>query len=567
MPELDRRKFLRLLGGASASLPLACGAGDSGSDAAPRPNIILIMADDLGFSDIGCYGGEIETPNLDRLAQGGVRLTQFYNAARCCPTRASLMTGLYQHQAGVGHMMEDYALPGYRGDLSPSCVTIAEVLRSAGYTTLMSGKWHVTTPDPSAKHNWPRQRGFDRFYGTIHGAGSFYDPVSLTRENEAIEPERDDYYYTTAIGDEAVAYIDEYGRASSGAFGETSGENAKPFFLYTAFTAPHWPLHAPDDAIKKYKGRYDQGWDALRDERRRRMIDMGLIDEAWPLTPRDESVPAWEDADNKEWHARRMEVYAAQVDLMDQAIGKIVAKVEQMGLSENTLILFLADNGGCAEEIQPQWTGLHYPSHTRDGRPVQQDNDPAVMPGPEETYQSYGVPWANASNTPFRLYKHWVHEGGIASPLIAYQPGAVKQTGQLNSEPSHLIDIMATCVDVSGAEYPAEYRGHAITPLEGKSLAPVFASGERESHEAIFWEHEGNRAIRQGKWKLVSRYNEQERRDGPWELYDIDADRTEMNNLAAEQPERVTAMAGVWEAWAARSLVVPWRSWEKPEQA
>ena len=555
MPELDRRKFLRLLGGASAALPLGCGSGDTGSSAAPRPNIILIMADDLGFSDIGCYGGEIETPNLDRLAQGGVRLTQFYNTARCCPTRASLMTGLYPHQAGVGHMMEDYALPGYRGDLSPSCVTIAEVLRSADYTTLMSGKWHVTTPDPAAQHNWPRQRGFDRFYGTIHGAGSFYDPVSLTRENDAIEPEGDDYYYTTAIGDQAVAYIDEYGAQDN------------PFFLYTAFTAPHWPLHAPDDAIEKYKGRYDQGWDALRDERRRHMIEMGLIDETWPLTPRDESVPAWEDADNKEWHARRMEVYAAQVDLMDQAIGKIVAKVERMGLSDNTLILFLADNGGCAEEIQPRWTGLHFPSHTRDGRPVQQDNDPSVMPGPEETYQSYGVPWANASNTPFRLYKHWVHEGGIASPLIAYWPAGVKQIGELNNEPSHLIDIMATCVDVAGADYPTEHRGHAVTPLEGKSLAPVFETGERESHEAIFWEHEGNRAIRQGKWKLVSRYNERERRDGEWELYDMAADRTEVNNLAAEQPERVATMAGTWEAWAARSLVVPWQSWEEPVEA
>ena len=552
MPQLDRRRFLELLGGVSGVLPLGCGGGRS---AAERPNIILIMADDLGFSDIGCYGGEIETPHLDRLARDGLRLTQFYNTARCCPTRASLMTGLYPHQAGVGHMMGDYGLPGYRGDLNRNCVTIAEVLRSAGYATWMSGKWHVTPPDNSATRNWPRQRGFDRFYGTIHGAGSFYDPYSLTRENEPIEPEGEDFYYTAAIGEEAAAYIDEYGARD------------KPFFLYASFTAPHWPLHAPADAVEKYKGRYDQGWDALREERRRRMIDMGLIDEAWPLTPRDEAVPAWEEAGHKEWHARRMEVYAAQVDLMDQAIGKIVGKVEQMGLSHNTLIFFLADNGGCAEEIQPSWRGLHFPTRTRGGRRVQQGNDPSVMPGPEETYQSYGAPWANASNTPFRLYKHWVHEGGIASPLIVYWPAGVERSGQLSDEPSHLIDIMATCVDVASGGYPAEYEGRSITPLEGKSLRPVFETGGREGHEALFWEHEGNRAVRQGPWKLVSRYNEREGRDGEWELYELEADRTEMNDLAARHPERAAAMAGRYEAWAARSGVVPWRSWRQSAQA
>jgi arylsulfatase len=549
----NRRQFLKAVGGTAAAAGLGCGGGrepENRSGSAERPNIIVIMADDFGISDLGCYGSEIETPNIDKLAAGGLRFTQFYNTARCCPTRASLLTGLYPHQAGVGHMMSDYGLPGYRGDLNRQCVTMAEALKPAGYKTLMSGKWHVT-PIGSPQDNWPRQRGFDRFFGTIHGAGSFYDPVSLTLENESIPADAPDFYYTTEIGKQAARFIEEEG----------GGDD--PFFLYMPFTASHWPLHAFDEDIAKYKGRYDSGWDRLRAQRHERMIGMGLVDAKWRLTDRDVDVPPWADAEHKEWQARRMEVYAAQIDVMDRAVGTVMSKVEEMGLAENTLVLFLADNGGCAEElrVRNRSRSPHVPITTRDGRPVQASNDPTVMPGPEDTYQSYGVPWANASNTPFRRYKHWVHEGGIATPLIAHWPGRIRDVGGLTHEQGHLTDIMATCVDVAGAGYPRTFGGNEITPLEGKSLVPVFEHGQREGHEAIYWEHEGNRAVRRGDRKLVSRYGDPT--GGAWELYDVAADRTETMNLAEANPEEVAELTEMYEAWAQRAGVVPWKSWQQ----
>ncbi|MBK9171229.1 MAG: arylsulfatase [Bryobacterales bacterium] len=523
-----------MLGAAALS---ACGRG------AKRPNIVLIMADDMGFSDLGCYGGEIETPNLDALARNGLRFAQFYNTARCCPTRASLLTGLYPHQAGVGHMVNPREnSPGYRGDLARESVTIAEALKPAGYNTLMSGKWHVT-PVTDSKHNWPLQRGFDRFYGTIHGAGSFYDPATLAEGNDYVEPDKPEFNYTDAISDRAAAFVREY------------AAKPEPFFLYVPYTAPHWPLHEPESGIAKYKGRYAQGWDALRMERHQNMIRMGLVDVRWPLTPRDPDAPAWPQAKDKEWQQRRMEVYAAQVDRMDQGIGRIVAALRESEAEENTLILFLADNGGCAEELREnprQPRARHVPEKTRAGEPVQLGNDPQVMPGPENTYQSYGIPWANASNTPFRLYKHWVHEGGISSPLIAHWPARIKNPGTITNEPGHVIDLMATCVDAAGAKYPQEFAGTKITPLEGKSLIPVLAEGRREGHSEIYWEHEGNRAVRQGKWKLVSRH------PGEWELYDLDADRTELDDLSAKEPAKVAELAANYDAWARKCGVEPW---------
>jgi len=345
MGHLDRRSFLRAACGAGAAL--ACDVARSQGDL--RPNIVVMMADDMGYSDLGCYGGEIDTPRIDALAEGGVRFRQFYNAARCCPTRASLLTGLYPHQTGMGHMTNDFGLPGYRGDLNRKSVTLAEVLRPAGYATLMSGKWHVTpeveSPD---KRNWPLQRGFDRFYGTIQGGGSYYNPVPLTRDDEPIEPEGEDFYYTTAIGENAARFVAE-------------APLDRPFLLYVAFTSPHFPLHAPEEAIQKYRGRYDGGWDLLREERYRRMIDLGVIRPEWPLTPRDESVPSWDEVAGKAWHARRMEVYAAQIELMDRAVGDVIDALEARGSLDNTLVLFLADNGGNAERLR--------------------GNDPAVMPG------------------------------------------------------------------------------------------------------------------------------------------------------------------------------------------
>jgi len=520
------------------------------ADRPDRPDIVIIMADDMGYSDIGCYGSEIHTPNLDALADKGIRFTQFYNTARCCPTRASLLTGLYPHQAGIGHMMNDNGVPGYRGDLSDRSVTIAEVLRGAGYATFMSGKWHVTRFVEGPNHNWPMQRGFDKFYGTIHGAGSFYDPVSLTRGNTPLASPTGNYYYTDAISENAVDYIAEH----------VTTTPDQPFFLYVSYTAPHWPLQALEEDIERYRGRYDTGWDVLRAERFRRMKDMNIIDPSWALAERDPSVPAWEEADHKAWQARRMEVYAAQIDRMDQGIGTIVATLTETGRLDNTLILFLADNGGCAEELTDTWTGRHFPSETRDGRAVRQGNNPDDMPGAEDTYQSYGVPWANASNTPFRLYKHWVHEGGIATPLIAHWPAQITAHGDLRSQPSHLIDLMATCVDVAQARYPKTTEtGQPVSPMEGTSLLGAF-NGKSIPRDALYWEHEGNRAIRVEDWKLVARGLE-----GPWELYHLANDRTETNDLAADHPAQVEEMATLWQQWAERAHVVPRHQEKVPE--
>jgi arylsulfatase len=530
---MTRRDFTSTLAGA-LMLPVAA------QKAPQRPNIIVILADDMGYSDIGCFGGEVHTPNLDRLATNGVRFRQFYNTARCCPTRASLLTGLYPHQAGVGHMMADNGLPGYRGDLNRECVTIAEALRPAGYRTLMAGKWHVTPAEIQSKHNWPLQRGFDRFYGTIHGAGSFYDPASLAEGNDFVEPDRKDYYYTDALSDRAAKWVSESVVAN------------QPFFLYLPYTSPHWPLHALEDDIRKYEDRYKQGWDALRQQRLERMVETGVIDRRWTLTDRDPAVPAWKDAPNKEWEARRMAVYAAMIDRMDQGIGRVTAALDESRALDNTLILFMADNGGCAEELTPTWKGLHIPTKTRDGFAVKVGNDPNVMPGSEDTYQSYGIPWANASNTPFRLYKHWVHEGGISTPLIAHWPAGVQKPGRFEDEPGHLIDVMATCVDAAKAKYPAAVESAGIQPMEGRSLLPLLQGRRGGPERDLYWEHEGNRAIRRGRWKLVSRH------PGPWELYDVAADRTETRNLAADHPDHVRDLESRYNAWAKRARVAPW---------
>ena len=577
MNTLSRRNFVKNasaagLGSAALSITGCASASRrsaSGNDA-KRPNIILIMGDDMGFSDLGCYGSEIHTPNLDRLAGKGVRFTQFYNTARCCPTRASLLTGLYSHQAGVGHMMEDRNLPGYRGQLNQNCVTIAETLKGAGYSTYMAGKWHVTPnkgPD-GPKHNWPRQRGFDRFFGTIHGAGSFFDPNSLTLDNNMIAP-WDGFYYTDAISDYSTHFIDNH-------------REDNPFFMYVSYTAAHWPMHAKPEDIAKYKGRYSAGWDALRKERHQRMIKMGLVDPQWEMTPRDEGVTAWEDEPMKEWQTRRMEVYAAMIDCMDQGVGRIVDALEAKGELENTLIFFLQDNGGCAEEygsrgaekpdpsipinLKPMALGELQPDMqpkvTRDGRPVRTGE--GVMPGAADTYVAYGKGWANASNTPFRLYKHWEHEGGISTPLIVHWPDRVTDHGALREQPGHLIDIMATCVDAADARYPAQYNGHEITPMEGRSLLPAFG-GLPIEREAIYWEHEGNRAVRVGDWKLVARVKRNNRVTpedlDAWELYDLSTDRTEMNNLIDAYPGRAARMKQMWNAWAERAKVLPW-PWE-----
>jgi arylsulfatase len=505
-----------------------------------RPNIILILADDMGFSDLGCYGSEIHTPHLDRLAGQGVRFTQFYNCARCCPSRSSLLTGLYPHQAGIGHMVDQAGpAPGYTDDLSPRSRTIAEVLRASGYQTGMVGKWHVT-PVNESKHNWPLQRGFEGYYGIIHGAANYFNPDTLTRDNERITADGKDYYFTDAIGENAVRYLDDFSRSR------------KPFFLYAAFTAPHWPLHARPDDIQKYEKRYQSGWEAIRRERHERQLSTGLLKRRWELSPHDPIAIDWKDVPDKEWQARRMAVYAAQIDRLDQNIGRILAKLQAIGEEENTMVLFMSDNGGCAEEAAPNWKGIHIPRVTHDGRPVRVGNLDTIMPGAEDTYQSYGVPWANVSNTPMRLYKHWVHEGGISTPLIVRWPERFEQARTSIDEPTHFIDLMATFVDAGEAQYPERADGERIIPMQGRSLLPLISGTERHYDRSIFWEHEGNRAMRHGPWKLVRKF------PGEWELYNMDDDRTELRNLAADRAPLLQEMASEWELWAKQAGVLPW---------
>jgi arylsulfatase len=554
---LNRREFVRRASLGSAALAGAAtlgglaGCGRYSHPGTRRPNIVLILADDLGFSDIGCYGGEMPTPHIDALGAGGLRFSHFHNVARCCPSRASLLTGLYPHQAGVGDMMNDQGLDGYRGDLSPATVTLAELLRGAGYGTYATGKWHVTRfiEQDGPKHNWPLQRGFDRYFGTITGAGSFFEPQTLTLDNDPFEGMGRDFYYTDAIADHAVRFVGEH----------LDERPDAPFFLYQTFTAPHWPLHAPEEDAARTRGRFDIGWDRLRRDRHDRMLASGIVDPRWALTERDASVPAWEDAPHREWQLRRMEVYAAQVEAMDRAIGRLTSLLERRGVLDDTLILFLSDNGGCAEEINTQgWydyilRGRERVSResTLDGRPIQVGNDPDVMPGPYDTYQSYGVPWANVSNTPFRLYKSFAHAGGVATPLIAHWPAGISAAGELRRQPGHLIDIMPTLAEVSGASYPTARAGQEIQAMEGASLVPAFEDRALD-RGSIFVEHEGSRAVLDGSWKAVARG-----RSGAWELYDTDLDRTETRDLAGRYPGELERLTSQWEDWANRIQVYP----------
>lgn len=518
----------------------------------PRPNIVVILADDLGFSDLGCYGSEISTPSLDRLAAAGVRMSQFYTTPRCCPTRAALLTGLYSQQAGIGNMMEDRGLPGYRGEINRNTPTLAEQLQLADYRTLMVGKWHVShiyfdgkkqldhesqVPFWDTKETWPLQRGFAEFYGTIHGVNSYYDPFSLVRGNELTVPSGKDYYYTDALSAQAAQYIAAH------------TNRQQPFFLFVSYTAPHWPLQAPESDIARYRKTYAAGWDAVRAKRHQRQIELGLIAPNTPLAPRDERVPAWSLARDQEWEANRMATHAAMVDRMDQGIGKILAQLRTSGVADDTLVMFFSDNGACDEAVQPSWYDV--PSKTRDGRRVKVgNNNRSAMAGPDDVWQSYGPPWANVSSTPFRLYKHYTHEGGIASPFIAAWPAGIKPAKDWNRGTAHIIDIMPTVMELAGAARPATFKGAATPPLEGHSLVSIFNGQQRTTNAPLFWEHEGHRAVRLNEWKLVARRNQD------WELYDIVADRTESNNLAAPHPAKVKELSALYDDWARRCHVI-----------
>ena len=504
--------------------------GDDKVKSAAPPNIILILADDMGYSDLGCYGGEINTPNLDQLAAEGVRFTQFYNAARCCPTRASLISGLYPHQAGMGAMINDPATTPegpYQGYLSKNAVTIAEVLKQANYYTAASGKWHVGEERP----HWPTDRGFDNYYGLISGAANYFDITRTKKEGikrhfaiDSIEhmPPKEDFYMTDAITENAVKFL------------KVADTKDQPFFLYLAYTAPHWPLHAKQEDIDKYLGRYMAGWDVLRKERYERMIKMGLIDESWGLSERDAQVTPWEELDEeqKERMDLLMAIYAAQVDCLDRGIGEVLAQLEAMGEKDNTIVMFLSDNGG-SEETGP--FGQDFWGNFWDGD---------ARPGSGDSYHSYGGSWANLSNTPFRYYKKRTHEGGVATPFIISWPDQVKLVGELIHQPGHIIDIMATICDVADVDYPETYKSNAIIPLPGKSFLPALKGDENEREDPIFWEHIGNRAVREGDWKLVARKGEE------WELFNLAADRSEMNNLIESEAEKAEHLLGLYQEWA-----------------
>ncbi len=519
--------------------------------AAERPNIVLVMVDDMGFSDLGYHGGEIETPTLDALARGGVRFSQFYNAGRCCPTRATLMTGLHPHEAGIGWMTSEPdrergsdAPPAYQGHLNERCVTLAETLKSAGYGTYMTGKWHLGQKQFDDR---PIQRGFDRFYGCLSGATRFFLPVGsrgMSLDNEPDEAPGTTtgrpFYTTDAFTDHAIRFLDEH----------TTGKEGTPFFLYLAYTAPHWPLQAHEEDIAKYRGTYKDGWDKLRESRYRRQIELGLIDERWPLSPKTKGIPDWDSLDENQRDELdlKMAVYAAMVDRVDQNLAKLVAFLKEKSIFEDTLVLFLSDNGACQEG------GMFGRGEFHD---IEKRN--------EEHANSYGEAWANAGSTPFRLYKHYLHEGGAATPFFLHWPAKITPREDWYREPAQLIDIMPTLLDVSGAGYPAERKGERTVPLDGISLRPAFSGAPLGRGKPLLAEHETNASIREGKWKLVG---ESVAMIGgtaakQWELYDLEADRTETRNLAEAHPGKVQELAAKWEAWAPRVGVYP-RAGDQP---
>ena len=519
-----------------------------------RPDIVVILVDDMGWSDLGCYGGEIHTPNIDAVAVGGVRYTQFYNCARCCPTRAALLTGLYPHRAGIGHMTAQTSdalrqsrlleRPHYRGYLSDNTATIAEALRPAGYQTFMSGKWHVGNYRP----HWPTDRGFDRYAGMLSGACSYWQPgaqAGLLEDDEPVTDLPPDFYTTDWFSDRAARFVAE-------------ADPDRPYFLYLGYNAPHWPLHAWPEDIDKYRGSYAMGWDEIRRRRLARQKELGLLPEHLQLSPRDPECPPWDQIDRfpdaqgrtftaDEWDLR-MAVYAAMIDRVDQGVGRLLDQIRRTRDLDNTVIMFASDNGACAESWDPV---------------------PDVPAGPKESYTACFLPWANASNTPFRLFKHWLHEGGSATPFIFHYPNLVGGGRIETSYYAHVKDIMATCLDLTGAPYPSHVRGYPTLSLDSRSLLPNLSGDEAENPETLYLEHEGNRAVRRGRWKLVSWYSEARGytrtnvgkgdRTGPWELYDLEADRVELNDLSAAEPALRDKLIEDYGRFSERTGVSDWQ--------
>lgn len=503
------------------------------NDTAKKPNIILIMADDMGFSDLGFMGSGINTPNIDRLAKGGLTFNQFYNAGRCCPTRATLMTGLYAHNADLGWMTaSDFGRPGYRGAISQNSVTIAQVLKSAGYNNYMTGKWHLTydrTMVPEGDNsNWPIQRGFDEYYGILAGGGGYYDPNTLTKNNTIIAPS-DDFYLTEAINTSTIEMLENHYKEKSD----------QPYFFYVAHYAPHRPLHALKDDIKKYKGKFHKGWDHFRQQRFDKMKEQGLLDN-WTLSKRPADIPAWDtltEEDKEMWEVY-MEVYAAQIDRMDQGIGQIIDFLDEKDELDNTIILFLSDNGGNKE-------------------PEGQLTKASLMTdiGGKTFNQSYRRQWANVSNTPFRLYKSSNHEGGISTPLIVHWPAKIKK-GTISNQQGHVLDILPTLMEVSGASYPNTVNNNEIKPFQGVSFASTF-EGNHFERGPLFFEHEADRAVIDGKWKLVALKGKKPLYKGKWKLYDLSIDRAEEYDLFDQYPEVSEELIQKWNEWARSNNVLP----------
>jgi arylsulfatase A-like enzyme len=475
-----------------------------------RPNIVLIMADDLGFSDLGCYGGEIETRNLDSLARDGMLMTQFYNCAKCTTTRAALVTGRYPRPRGGLLEMED--------------LTIGELMKSAGYSTSLSGKWHLGHSDTTH----PFRRGFDRFYGLLDGCCNFFDPSIpdpkfkggrvrvFAKDDTRITEFPDDFYTTTAFTDHATESI------------ELFSKKEQPFFLHVTYTAPHYPLHAPEATIKKYLGKYRGGWHQLRQSRWKRQQELGLFPRSYKLSPIDSRSYDWETAE-QEWEDRRMATYAAMIDEMDGQIGRIVKSLRDAGELDNTLLMFFADNGGCAEE----------PGGRVSSR----------VPGPKEFYTAVGPSWGWAQNTPFKRYKQWVNEGGISSPMIAHWPRTIAK-GSKSDAVGHVMDLPATCAELANIQWPKTYQGRSVQPVEGLSMLPVLNGDDAERHKMLFWEWSGNKALRHSNWKYV--YDKLEKR---WALYDIVADRTETQDLSGKYPDLSKEFRDAWELWGEQTGV------------
>jgi arylsulfatase len=559
MSAISRRRVLQGSGAAVAALalgacdlnsghpkhPVASSTTPTRSTPTPKakgPNIVLILADDMGYADLGCWGSEIATPNIDALAKNGVRFTGMHNNPRCTVTRGALLTGLYPTQAGVGFDTGNEGTPAYQGYLNDTCVTMGEALGNAGYRTAIAGKWNVA-PWGRTTPSLPAERGFERSLCDVGGeALTYFDTVRYLNGKVIGRSKDPNYYFTNSVTGYILGSIKEF------------AASADPFFIYAAYTAPHFPLQAPAYAVEKYQGKYAMGWDALRQQRYEQGVTAGVIDPAWTFPPPGPGTTPYDQAIAHEWQQRRMEVYAAQVSIMDEGVGRIVATLEQLGLTENTLVLFLSDNGACAEEVKSH--NKHAQPITRNGLPMMPGNEPSIMPGPSNTFQSYGIDWANTSNTPFRMYKRWTEEGGISSPFVASWPGTLPPGG-LDQRLYHVMDLMPTLLDIAGGQYPTTYKGNVITPTEGQSFAPVLTNAPGQSSWTrdgmLFWEHMGHRAAREGDWKIVS-----DKPIGGWELFDMTTDRTETVDLSAQNPAMLARLSAAYDAWQTRVGVRIW---------